>query len=144
MKMTAEEIVKLYNANPCHETMEKIAKANECSIHDVGAFLKSVAETPEKRKPGRPKKPSTDSTKKDESEKSEIKNESDEVKKHPHTYLIPDQIYDITKTKIEELRRMGRFHADKAEEYFMTANECEDFLNGGFCCGHKDGIHGEV
>ena len=57
MKMTAEEIVEMYNKNPTRETMEQIAARNECSIQEIGEFLKNTAkEQEERKKPGRPKK----------------------------------------------------------------------------------------
>lgn len=57
MRMTAEEIVKVYNENPTRETMERIAEKNECSIQEIGEFLKNTAkEQGEKKGPGRPRK----------------------------------------------------------------------------------------
>lgn len=53
MKMTAEEIVKIYKADPSRETMLQLARDNECTLKDIGEFLKDAA-TP-KKKPGRPK-----------------------------------------------------------------------------------------
>lgn len=150
MKMEADEIVALYKANPTRETMQKIAKANDCTIHEVGEFLRDCANKSQevKKRRGRPKKDkaqsrnstSTQKTKKDNSEKTEIKNESEEAKKRPHSYLIPDLVAKATKEKVEELRRMGRIHSEKAEECFMLANECEDFLNGGYYNGQEDGL----
>ena len=63
MKMTAEDIVKVYNNNPCRKTMEQLALANNCTIADIGHYLKEEAakkeaetsSTEEKKKPGRPK-----------------------------------------------------------------------------------------
>ena len=69
MKMTAEEIVKIYKSDPSKETMQQLAIDNDCTIKDIGEFLKAAAaakkteeimqaaEAPaeEKKKPGRPK-----------------------------------------------------------------------------------------
>lgn len=63
MKMTAEDIVKVYKNNPTKETMEQLALANDCTIADIGHYLKEEATkkeaktsfTEEKKKPGRPK-----------------------------------------------------------------------------------------
>lgn len=72
MKMTAEEIVKIYKSDPSKETMQQLAIDNDCTMKDIGEFLKAAAtakkteeimqnpitaEAPaeEKKKPGRPK-----------------------------------------------------------------------------------------
>lgn len=68
MKMTAEEIVKIYKSDPSKETMQQLAIDNDCTLKDIGEFLKAAAaakteetqqaaEAPaeEKKKPGRPK-----------------------------------------------------------------------------------------
>lgn len=73
MKMTAEEIVKIYKSDPSRETMQQLAIDNDCTMKDIGEFLKAAAtakkteeimqdaekpaEAPaeEKKKPGRPK-----------------------------------------------------------------------------------------
>lgn len=63
MKMTAEEIVKVYKNNPTGETMKQLAIANNCTIADIGHYLKEEAakkeveasSAEEKKKPGRPK-----------------------------------------------------------------------------------------
>lgn len=62
MKMTAEEIVKIYKSDPSRETMQQLAIDNDCTIKDIGEFLKAAAtqkpaEAPEreKKKAGRPK-----------------------------------------------------------------------------------------
>lgn len=78
MKMTAEEIVKIYKADPSRETMLQLARDNECTLKDIGEFLKDAA-TP-KKKPGRPrKKPKNevcDTTKKDKNKKVVLKVDS--------------------------------------------------------------------
>ena len=69
MKMTAEEIVKIYKSDPSKETMQQLAIDNDCTLKDIGEFLKEAAaaktektqqaaEKPaeEKKGPGRPKK----------------------------------------------------------------------------------------
>lgn len=70
MKMTAEEIVKIYKSDPSKETMQQLAIDNDCTLKDIGEFLKAAAtakkteeimqdaEAPaeEKKGPGRPKK----------------------------------------------------------------------------------------
>lgn len=69
MKMTAEEIVKIYKSDPSRETMQQLAIDNDCTMKDIGEFLKAAAtakteeiqqaaEKPaeEKKGPGRPKK----------------------------------------------------------------------------------------
>ena len=68
MKMTAEEIVKIYKSDPSKETMQQLAIDNNCTLKDIGEFLKAAAaakteeiqkaaEKPaeEKKGPGRPK-----------------------------------------------------------------------------------------
>lgn len=65
MKMTAEEILKIYKSDPTKETMKQLALDNECTIADIGLFLKEAADKQKaeadktetaKRKPGRPPK----------------------------------------------------------------------------------------
>lgn len=68
MKMTAEEIVKIYKSDPSRETMQQLAIDNDCTMREIGEFLKAAAkkteeiqqdaEKPaeEKKGPGRPKK----------------------------------------------------------------------------------------
>lgn len=65
MKMTAEEITKAYKSDPTKETMRQLALDNECSIADIGLFLKEAADKQKaetaktetaKKKPGRPAK----------------------------------------------------------------------------------------
>lgn len=69
MKMTAEEIVKIYKSDPSKETMQQLAIDNDCTLKDIGEFLKAAATAKkteeimqdagapaeEKKKPGRPK-----------------------------------------------------------------------------------------
>lgn len=151
MKMSAEEIVIMYNQDRSRKTMERIAEINGCSIREVGEFLKAAAGK-NKKKPGRPPKkalPEIDLTPidevlKDEIEKSENKVESNGVKITRKTYLIPDVVVEETRKKIDEFKRLAKYHEDKMEEYNLMANECEDFLNGGEFNGSKDIIHGQV
>lgn len=153
MKMSVEEILALYNENRSRETMELIARANDCTIKDVGEFLKAAAANQEpKKKPGRPKKDSTqnrnltseEKQKKDTAEKVETKTEILPVNKRHHTYLVPEIVVTMTSDKIKEYRRMAKYHEEKMEEYNLMALECEEFLMGGFCGGSKDGIFREV
>lgn len=152
MKMSAEEILALYNENRSRETMEVIARANDCTIKDVGEFLKAAANQEPKKKPGRPKKDSTqdrnltseEKPKKDTAEKMETKAEILPVNKRHHTYLVPEIVVSMTSEKIKEYRRMAKYHEEKMEEYNLMALECEEFLMGGFCGGQKDGIFREV
>lgn len=150
MKMTAQEIVEMYNQNRSRETMQKIAEINGCTIKEVGEFLKEAA-TP-KRGPGRPKKekpeelkvPSIEKTLEDKTENPEIKSEAVPVKAARHSYMIPEVVVEATREKIDEARRKAKYFEEKAEEYNLIVMECEDFLQGGFCNGSKDGIYGEV
>lgn len=43
MKMTAEEIVKIYKSDPSKETMQQLAIDNDCTLKDIGEFLKAAA-----------------------------------------------------------------------------------------------------
>lgn len=49
MKMTAEEILAMYNKDRSRENMQKIADLNGCTMHDIGEFLKAAADTPKKK-----------------------------------------------------------------------------------------------
>lgn len=148
MKMTAEEIVEMYEKDRSRDCMQRIADLNGCTIKEVGEFLKNASQP--KRKPGRPKKeqeskePECDNTLKDDFEKLENKVESVPVKKPRHTYMIPEVVVEATKQKIEDARRMAKFHEDKAQEYNLIVMECEDFLFGGFCNGQEDGLYRQV
>lgn len=144
MKMTAEEILAMYNEDRSRENMQKIADLNGCTMHDVGEFLKAAADTPKKRGPGRPKKPSSDKTKSNKKTETRKKVEPLPEEKRSKKYLIPEIIENLTKAKIDEFRRKAEFFREKALEEDLRADELQDFLNGGFCDGTKDGIHGEI
>jgi len=151
MKMTAEEILEMYNANRSRETMQKIAELNDCTIKDVGEFLKNAASQP-KRKPGRPKKDkaqepdltSIEEPKEDKIEKEEIKSETQPVQKPRHSYMIPEVVVEATREKIAEAKRKAKYYEEKANEYNLIAMECEDFLEGGWCSGTEDGLYRQV
>lgn len=140
MKMTAEEIVSMYNQDKSRSNMRKIAELNGCTIHEVGEFLKNAASQPTKRKPGRPKSSSTRKTKKDTKSKTRNKVEPLPDELRPKTYIIPPLVESLTKSKIEELRRRSEYFENEAKRLGLEADELQDFLNGGFCDGKKDGI----
>lgn len=143
MKMTADEILEMYNKDRSKEGMQMIADLNGCSIKEVGEFLKEQAVCKPKKKPGRPKKqknPSTENVLKDKDENLTNIDVSVPVKKRPRSYIIPDCVVDITKLKIEEYKRLAKFHEQKAEELYLIVNECEDFLNGGTFNGSENSI----
>lgn len=148
MKMTAEEIVEMYDKDRTRDCMQRIADLNDCTIKEVGEFLKNAAQP--KKKPGRPKKeqasksPECEQTLKDNSEKVDNKSESVQGKKPRHSYMIPEVVVQATKEKIEDARRRAKFHEDKAQEYNLIVMECEDFLYGGFCNGEEDGLFRQV
>lgn len=140
MKMSAEEIVKAYNEDRSRANMQRIAEKNDCTIHEVGEFLKNAAKTPKKRGPGRPKKKKEDASLKDSFENTSRIVEPIEENMRPHTYLIPPVLETIAKEKIAELRRRSEFFKNKAKESDIEADELQDFLNGGYSDGQKDGI----
>ena len=152
MKMTAQEILDMYNQNRTRETMEKIAQLNDCTIKEVGEFLKDAAAQPPKKKPGRPKKEkpeegilsSSEEALFDTTEKEEIKSEPQLAKKSRHSYMIPEVVVEATREKIEEARRKAKYYEQKAEEYNLIVMECEDFLEGGWCSGTEDGLYRQV
>lgn len=144
MKMTAEEILAMYNEDRSRENMQKIADLNGCTMHDVGEFLKAAADTPKKRGPGRPKKLSSDKTKSNKKSDTRNKVEALPEEKRSQKYLIPEIVESLTREKIDEYRRKADFFREKAAEEELKADELQDFLNGGFCDGAKDGIHGEI
>lgn len=144
MKMTAEEILAMYNKDRSRENMQKIADLNGCTMHDIGEFLKAAADTPKKRGPGRPKKSSGDKTKSNKKSDTRNKVEALPEEKRSHKYLIPEIVENLTREKIDEYRRKADFFREKADEEELKADELQDFLNGGFCDGTKDGIHGEI
>lgn len=140
MKWSAERIVKEYKKDISRANMERIAKENDCTLKEIGEFLQQAALEPLKKRPGRPKKQKADKTKKDENQKVRPKVEPVEENKRPHTYLIPPVLENIAKEKIAELRRKCDFFKTKAMEAEIEADELQDFLNGGYCNGQKDGI----
>ena len=144
MKMTAEEILAMYNKDRSRENMQKIADLNGCTMHDIGEFLKAAAVTPKKRGRGRPKKPSGDKTKSNKKSGTRNKVEALPEEKRSQKYLIPEIVENLTREKIDEYRRKADFFREKAAEEELKADELQDFLNGGFCDGAKDGIHGEI
>lgn len=144
MKMTAEEILAMYNQDRSRENMQKIADLNGCTMHDIGEFLKAAADTPKKRGPGRPKKPSSEKTKSNKKTDTRNKVEALPEEKRSQKYLIPEIVESLTREKIDEYRRKADFFREKAAEEELKADELQDFLNGGFCDGAKDGIHGEI
>ena len=85
MNWTAAEIVEAYQKDPSKANMVRIARENNCTLEEIGNFLKNAAV---KRKPGRPKKSGSETTKKDENEKTPIKSDSIPVEKPAQKYLI--------------------------------------------------------
>lgn len=140
MKMTAEEIVKAYNADRSRENMQRIADENGCTLHEIGEFLKDAANMPQKKRLGRPKKQKADKTLDNKNKIMRSKVEPIEENKRPHTYLIPPTLETMAKEKIAELRRKCDFFKTKAMEAEIEADELQDFLNGGYSDGQKDGI----
>ena len=140
MKWSAERIVEEYKKDISRANMERIAQENDCTLKEIGEFLQQAALEPLKRRPERPKKQKADKTKKDENQKVRLKVEPVEENKRPHTYLIPTTIESMAKAKIEELRRRVEFFKTKAQEAELEADELQDFLNGGYCNGQKDGV----
>ena len=151
MKMTAEEILEMFNANRSRETMQKIAELNDCTIKEVGEFLKNAASQP-KRKPGRPKKDKAqeldltgiEEPKENETKEVLIKSGDIPVKKPRHSYMIPEVVVEATREKIAEAKRKAKYYEEKANEYNLIAMECEDFLEGGWCNGTEDGLYRQV
>lgn len=140
MKMSAEEIVKAYNADRSRENMQRIADENGCTLHEIGEFLKDSANMPQNKRPGRPKKQKADKTLDNKNKITCSKVEPIEENKRPHTYLISPLLETIAKEKIAELRRKCDFFKTKAMEAEIEADELQDFLNGGYSDGQKDGI----
>lgn len=148
MNWTAEEIVKSYNTDPSKANMLRIAKENNCTLEEIGQFLKNAAV---KRKPGRPKKNpengkenQTEPTKKDNSEKTSNKSDSVECEKPAQKYLIPEIVVSLTNEHIERLNREIEFFEVKVAEKKLKRDELVDFLKGGFDYGQKDGVHREI
>lgn len=141
MNWTAAEIVEAYQKDPSKANMVRIAKENNCTLEEIGQFLKNAAV---KRKPGRPKKSGSETTKKDESEKTSIKSDSIPVEKPAQKYLIPEIVVSLTQEHIDRLNREIEFFEEKVADKKLRRDELVDFLKGGFDYGQKDGIHGQV
>lgn len=141
MNWTAAEIVEAYQKDPSKANMVRIAKENNCTLEEIGNFLKNAAV---KRKPGRPKKSGSETTKKDESEKTSIKSDSIPVEKPAQKYLIPEIVVSLTQEHIDRLNREIEFFEEKVADKKLRRDELVDFLKGGFDYGQKDGIHRQV
>lgn len=141
MNWTAAEIIEAYQKDPSKANMVRIARENNCTLEEIGQFLKNAAV---KRKPGRPKKSGSETTKEDESEKTSIKSDSIPVEKPAQKYLIPEIVVSLTQEHIDRLNREIEFFEEKVADKKLRRDELVDFLKGGFDYGQKDGIHGQV
>ena len=141
MNWTAAEIVEAYKKDPSKANMVRIAKENNCTLEEIGQFLKNALV---KRKPGRPKKSGSETTKKDENEKTSIKSDSIPVEKPAQKYLIPEIVVSLTQEHIDRLNREIEFFEEKVADKKLRRDELVDFLKGGFDYGQKDGIHRQV
>lgn len=141
MNWTAAEIVEAYQKDPSKANMVRIAKENNCTLEEIGNFLKNAAV---KRKPGRPKKSGSETTKKDENKKTSIKSDSIPVEKPAQKYLIPEIVVSLTQEHIDRLNREIEFFEEKVADKKLRRDELVDFLKGGFDYGTKDGIHRQV
>lgn len=141
MNWTAAEIVEAYQKDPSKANMVRIAKENNCTLEEIGNFLKNAAV---KRKPERPKKSGSETTKKDENKKTSIKSDSIPVEKPAQKYLIPEIVVSLTQEHIDRLNREIEFFEEKVADKKLRRDELVDFLKGGFDYGEKDGIHGQV
>lgn len=141
MNWTAAEIVEAYQKDPSKANMVRIAKENNCTLEEIGNFLKNAAV---KRKPGRPKKSGSEITKKDENEKTSIKSDSIPVEKPVQKYLIPEIVVSLTQEHIDRLDREIEFFEEKVADKKLRRDELVDFLKGGFDYGQKDGIYRQV
>ena len=141
MNWTAAEIVEAYQKDPSKANMVRIAKENNCTLEEIGNFLKNAAV---KRKPGRPKKSGSETTKKDENKKTSIKSDSIPVEKPAQKYLIPEIVVSLTQEHIDRLNREIEFFEEKVADKKLRRDELVDFLKGGFDYGKKDGIHRQV
>lgn len=141
MNWTAAEIVEAYQKDPSKANMVRIAKENNCTLEEIGNFLKNAAV---KRKPGRPKKSGSEATKKDENKKTSIKSDSIPVEKPAQKYLIPEIVVSLTQEHIDRLNREIEFFEEKVADKKLRRDELVDFLKGGFDYGQKDGIYRQV
>ena len=141
MNWTAAEIVESYQKDPSKANMVRIAKENNCTLEEIGNFLKNAAV---KRKPGRPKKSGSETTKKDENKKTSIKSDSIPVEKPAQKYLIPEIVVSLTQEHIDRLNREIEFFEEKVADKKLRRDELVDFLKGGFDYGTKDGIYRQV
>lgn len=140
MKMTAEEIVKVYKADPRRETMLQLAHENECTMHEIGEFLKNAAaeqKPADDKKPARSpksrKKSGTKATKKDKEKKVILKVEpapqqmpENESKKE----RLPKIIQDILYKRLELIREKRRYLIDSLDEINDEEDEITRFLRG--------------
>ena len=141
MNWTAAEIVEAYQKDPSKANMVRIAKENNCTLEEIGNFLKNAAV---KRKPGRPKKSGSETTKKDENKNTSIKSDSIPVEKPAQKYLIPEIVVSLTEEHIDRLNREIEFFEEKVADKKLRRDELVDFLKGGFDYGQKDGIYRQV
>ena len=147
MKWSAERIVEEYNHDPSPENMLRIARENDCTLKDVGEYLKNYVQL--KRKPGRPpknpasgEKTSIDESKINKTKEMSSKDESKQVEMRAHSYLIPELVVSLTKEHIDKLQREIEYFEQSIYEKKLRKAELEDFLNGGFY--EKDELHREV
>lgn len=142
--MTAEEIVKAYKADPSRENMLQLAHDNECTLHEMGEFLKQAA-TPEKpaekKKAGRPPKnkkmTGTEATKKDKEKKVMLKMEpapeemrEGELKEKETKNIIPPVIQSILFTRLECIREKRRILIESLDAINDEEDEIMKFLRG--------------
>lgn len=143
MEMKENEIVARYSQNPSRQTIKILAELNDCALLSIESILKKHGiEVPEKSKAGRPPKkvqeqilPSSEETKKDDSEESINKTFSHEIVKpvieRPvPKYLIPSQVQQMTKERIEAIQRQIMYLCDKVDELNAEKHELETFLKG--------------
>lgn len=147
MKMTAEEIVKSFKEDSSRENMQRLADENECSLHDIGEFLKEEAakNTPaaDKKKAGWPKgkkrgpKPQKVSEKEttlnNTNEKVEIKVESREAEMRDEKEFkkdIPEAVKRILITRLNILNEKQKVHIEALDEISAEREEIARFLWG--------------
>lgn len=150
MEMKENEIVARYSQNPSRQTIKILAELNDCALYSIESVLKKHGiEVPEKSKAGRPPKkaqdqnlPSIEASKKDDSEESKIKCDSHEtikqldvnikpvIERPVPKYLIPSQVQQMTKERIEAIQRQIMYLCDKVDELNAEKHELETFLKG--------------
>lgn len=139
MKMTAEEIVKRYKADPTRETMLQLAHENDCTIKEIGEFLKDAAA----RKLGRPKgsgrgkkKPKNEeceTTIKDTNKKVTPKMDSLEEEMRPEETSkndIPEEIKNILLDRYNLLEGRAEAHMIALREINEEQKAISSFLWG--------------